>query len=309
MITMRLMSEANFKIIFRGSAVDDGEIDVRDLAPALLALGDVFQAASDVLNGDRVKTVVRVKATEHACFEIDLSVAQSVKDAVSSLLTFASENKDGIAAANELANLILKAGTGLATAGGGLFALLKFLRGRKPDSIEKRDGDVHIQIGDNIFITNSKTIDLAENRNVREGARRFASVLNNAGIESISTKPQGQPEEVYTKSDLPSFELPPPVEEELVDEVRQMNLQIISLSFKDDNKWRVTDGAEPFSASIEDSDFLKQVANSEISFAKGDYLVCEVRERQVSTAQGLKKERTITKVISHRPAARQMKLI
>lgn len=26
MITMRLMSEANFKIIFRGSAVDDGEI-------------------------------------------------------------------------------------------------------------------------------------------------------------------------------------------------------------------------------------------------------------------------------------------
>jgi hypothetical protein len=306
---MHLMSEANFKIIFRGSAVDNGDIDVRDLAPALLALGDVFQAASDVLNGDRVKTVVRVKATEQACFEVDLSVAQTMKDVVASLLTFASENQESIAAANDLAELILKAGGGVAALSGGLFALLKFLKGRKPDKIEKHGGEVHVHIGDNYFVANPKTIELAESVNVREGARKFASVLKNTGIESISTKPQGDPEEVYTKLDLPSFELPPPVEEELVDEVRQMNLQIISLSFKDDNKWRVTDGAEPFSAAIEDSDFLKQVANSEISFAKGDYLVCEVRERQVSTGQGLRKERIIVKVISHRPAARQMKLI
>jgi hypothetical protein len=71
----------------------------------------------------------------------------------------------------------------------------------------------------------------------------------------------------------------------------------------------VTEGDEPFSVSIEDSGFLKQVANSEISFAKGDYLVCDVREKQSSTAQGLRKERTILRVISHRPAARQMKLI
>jgi hypothetical protein len=303
------MSEANFKIIFRGSAVDDGEIDVRDLAPALLALGDVFQAASDVLNGDRVKTVVRVKATEQACFEVDLSIAQTAKDAIASLLTYASENKDGIAAATELAELILKAGTGFAALSGGLFALLKFLKGRKADKIEKRASEVHVHIGDNYFVTNNRTIELAENVSVREGARKFASVLNNTGIDSISIKPQGEPEEIYTKHDLPSFELPPPIEEQLVDEVRRMNLQIISLSFKDDNKWRVTDGAEPFSAAIADSDFLKQVADSEISFAKGDYLVCEVRERQVSTSQGLRKERTIVKVVSHRPAARQMKLL
>lgn len=306
---MRLMSEANFKIIFRGSAVDDGEIDVRDLAPALLALGDVFQAASDVLNGDRVKTVVRVKATDHACFEVDLSVAQTVKDAVTSLLAFSTENKDAIAAAKELAELIFMTGGGMAGFGGGLFGLLKFLKGRKPDRVEQRGGKIHVHIGDKYFVTNPKTIDLAENVNVREGARKFASVLRNSGIDSIATKQRGEPEEVFTKADLPSFELPPPVEEELVDEVRQMNLQIISLSFKDDNKWRVTDGAEPFSAAIEDSEFLKQVANSEISFAKGDYLVCEVRERQMSTGQGLKKERTIVKVLRHRPADRQLKLI
>lgn len=303
---MSLMTDANFKVIFRGSAVDNGEIEVRDLAPALLALGDVFQAASDVLNGDRVRTAVRVKATEAACFEIDLSVAQTIKDTVSSLLKLASENKDGISAAKDLADLILKS---TAIAGGGLFALLKFMKGKKPDKIEQRAGDVHVHVGDNVFVTNQKTIALAENVTVREGAKKFASVLKNAGIESVSTKPEGELEEVYTKADLPAFDLPPPVEEELVDETRRVNLQIISLSFKDDNKWRVTDGDEPFSVGIEDSDFLKQVANSEISFAKGDYLVCDVRERQTGTPHGLKKERTIVKVVSHRPAARQMKLL
>ena len=149
---MRLMTDTNFKVIFRGSAVDDGDIDVRDLAPALLALGDVFQAASDVLNGDRVKTAVRVKATEAACFEIDLSVAQTIHDAVSSLFKLASEHKDGISAAKDLADLILKS----SAIGGGLFALLKFMKGKRPDKIEQRAGDVHVHVGDNVFVTNQK---------------------------------------------------------------------------------------------------------------------------------------------------------
>lgn len=303
------MSDANFKIIFRGPAVDDGEIDVRDLAPALLALGDVFQTASDILNGDRVKTVVRVKTTDIGSFEVDLSVVQGIKDAVTSLLATADHHREKIVAARDLADLILKGGAAIASAGGGLFALLKFLGGRKPDKIEARAGDVIVHVGDNYFITNSQTVVLAENVNVREGARKFVSVLKNTGIDSISTKPEGEVEEAYTKADIAAFDLPTPIDEELKDETREMNLQIISLSFKDDNKWRVTEGDEPFSVGIEDQDFLKRVANSEISFAKGDYLVCEVRERQTSTPQGLKKVRTIVRVIDHRPTPRQMKLI
>ena len=71
----------------------------------------------------------------------------------------------------------------------------------------------------------------------------------------------------------------------------------------------MTDGAEPFTTGIEDIDFLKKIANDEIAFGKNDYLVCDVRERQLSTPKGLKKERTIIKVIEHKPAARQLKLM
>ena len=92
-------------------------------------------------------------------------------------------------------------------------------------------------------------------------------------------------------------------------DAREMNLQIISLSFKEENKWRFTDGLEPFTASIEHVDFLNKIANNEISFSKNDYLKCMVREKQSQTAKGLKLERTIVEVIKHTPSARQLKLI
>jgi hypothetical protein len=65
----------------------------------------------------------------------------------------------------------------------------------------------------------------------------------------------------------------------------------------------------PFTAGIEDADFLNRIANNEVAFGKNDYLICDVRERQVKTAKGLKKERTIIRVVEHKPAARQLRLI
>ena len=188
-------------------------------------------------------------------------------------------------------------------------ALLKWMKGRKPDRIEEKGGDVIVHIGDTYFITNPQTIKLAESANVRSHARKMVASLEKEGIESISARQPGGEELVLEKSDIPSFDVPENEEEEIEDETRKMTLQIISLSFKEDNKWRLTDGAEPFTADIEDVDFLNKIANDEISFGKNDYLICEVRERQSMTSKGLKKERTVMKVIEHKPAARQLRLM
>jgi hypothetical protein len=304
------MSEAHFSLIFRGAAVDNGEIDVHDLAPALLAVGDLLQAANQAINGEQANVAVKVKATAEGSFEIDLSVWQQVVD---SIFTYATAHKDGIAAASELTDLVLKAGGAfvgtVGAVGGGLLALLKWLKGRKPDRLEEKDGDVIIYIGDTSFVTNRRTVQLAESVAVRTQARRLVGSLEREGIESISARRGDEEELTIHRQDVRSFDLPDEAEEELSEEVRRMTLQIISLSFKEDNKWRLTDGAEPFTASIEDTDFLNKIANDEISFGKSDYLVCDVREKQVRTTKGLKKERTIIRVVDHQPAARQLKLI
>jgi hypothetical protein len=304
------MSEAHFSLIFRGRAVDNGEIDVHDLAPALLAVGELLQAANHAINGEQANVAVKVRATAEGSFEVDLSLWQHVID---SIFTYSETHKDGIAAANELTDLVMKAGGALTGTvvciGGGLLALLKWLKGRKPERIEERGGDVIIHIGDTSFVTNHRTIQLAENVAVRTQARRLVGSLERDGIESISARRSEEEELTIYREDIHSFDLPGETEEELSEELRRMTLQIISLSFKEDNKWRLTDGAEPFTASIEDADFLNKIANDEISFGKSDYLVCDVRERQVRTTKGLKKERIIVRVIDHQPAARQLKLI
>ena len=303
-----IMSGENFKVVFEGPAVDDGDIDVRDLAPALLALGDLFQSASSVLNGERVKTSVKVKATAQACFEVDLSVAQSAVEFIKTLVDFSADHKDQIADATSLITLI--GATGGTFAGGcvGLLQFLKWLKGRKPDRIEHVGETVHVHVGGTFISVDGRTLALAENLDVRTHVRKFASVVVPGRIDEVSAVHDGDKVSI-TPEDVSSFDLPAPQDEELSNEVRKMNLQIISLSFKDDNKWRVTDGADPFSAAIEDEDFQKKVDNSEVSFSKGDYLICEVREKQMMISGALKKERSIVRVLEHKPAPKQMKLL
>ena len=303
------MNAEKLTLIFDGAGVENGEIDVQDLAPALLALGDLIQSANSVINGNRAKISVRVQATAEGSFEVDLTLLQSLLETTKSVFDYALAHKDGITAANELADLIFKVVGGTATVGGGLFALLKVLKGKKPDRIEENpDQNVTIHIGDTYFITDNKTIQLAENLEVREHARKSLASLSKDGIDTISVRRSGKDTLNVNKSELGYFDVPD-TSEKIEEEERTMTLQIISLSFKEDNKWKVTDGLEPFSVTIEDTDFLNKIAKNEISFSKHDYLVCDVRERQFQTNKGLRKERAIIRVTEHQPAPKQLKLL
>lgn len=304
------MSDANFSLIFEGPAVENGEIDVQDLAPSLMALGELLQAANAELNGERARVAVKLRATRKGSFEVDLSVVQSLAAQAATLLDSLAGHKDGIAAANELADVILKVGGAVIGTGGGLLALLKWLRGRKPDKIEPRAGEVHVHLGDTVFVTNSQTILLAENRIVREQARKVVAVLEKEGIDRIATRQDGPEKLTIERAEVSYFDIPDGTEETLEDSEREMWLQIDSLSFKEGNKWRLTDGGEPFFASVEDVDFLNKIAKGEVSFSKADDLHCLVHERQSRTSKGqLRKDRTIMRVIEHRPGARQLKLL
>ncbi len=306
------MSYENLTLIFDGTGVEKGEIDVQDLAPALLALGDLIQSTNNAINGNRAKIAVRVRSTSEGSFEVDLSLIQSLMESTKSLLDFAGSHKENIAAANELADLIFKVIWGTTTVvaitGGGLIALLKFLKGKKPERIEEKAGEVTIHIGDNYFVTNRRTVQLAENVEVREHTKKALASLSKEGIDRISVRRAGKETLDVTKGELGYFDVPES-EEQINEEQRSMTLQIISLSFKEDNKWKVTDGSEPFGVTIEDTEFLNKIASNEIAFSKNDYLVCDVRERQFQTNKGLRKDRAIIKVKEHKPGSRQLKLI
>ena len=54
------MSRATFTIAYDGPALTNHTMDVRDLAPAMLAVGQLCDAANVVLNGERSKIQVHV---------------------------------------------------------------------------------------------------------------------------------------------------------------------------------------------------------------------------------------------------------
>ena len=116
------MSQATVSIAYDGPALADGAMDVRDLAPALLAAGQLVDAANSALNGDAARVKVQVRATGTGSFEITLQVIQSIGDHLISMLT----SKE-VTAAAVLATLIF--GTPIKN---GLIWLIKVCRGRQP---------------------------------------------------------------------------------------------------------------------------------------------------------------------------------
>ncbi|TAU82495.1 hypothetical protein [Rhizobium leguminosarum] len=122
---MSEVSKARLTIAYDGEAVRDGSMEVRDLAPALLAVGQLFDAANHTLNGpDAPKMTVNVVATAPGSFEIGIDIIQSLYEQAKLLL-----NGDTITAALNLKELILTGVGGSVS----LVWLLKRHKGKKPD--------------------------------------------------------------------------------------------------------------------------------------------------------------------------------
>jgi hypothetical protein len=95
-------------------------------------------------------------------------------------------------------------------------------------------------------------------------------------------------------------------DEEITSNETDMAFSIVSLTFKEDNKWRLNDGNSTISAYIADDEFKKKVASNAITFSKDDILRCRVKITQRKTLDGLKNDYIILKVKEHLPAYRQL---
>jgi len=297
------MTEAGFRIRFDGAGVAQGTMDVRDLAPALMSVGQIFDAANATLNGDAAKVRVEVTATETACFDVGLQCAQSIYEQVVGFLS-----GDGVTAA---ASLTTPVGGG----GGGLIWLIKQLRGENPERVEHHDdGNVSIRKGSHRLIVPFKVWKLYQDQAVRKAMSDFARVVDDPQIDSAEWQNMdGRTEPVLIeKSEARYFDAPEPPEEVLVDDTHTTAYSIVSLAFKEDNKWRLHDGNNTISVTIDDQTFLDRVNENEVAFAKGDVLVCKVNVRQTRDKKGLHTEHRVVEVLDHKsaqPAAQQLDLI
>lgn len=295
-----------FRVTYDGPALESHEMDPRELAPALLAMADLLEASARVLYGDRAKVRVSVKGSfKTGSFNIDFVTGfqwlQSARD------LFAGPNAS--AASNALQIL-----SAVGIVGKGMLSLLRWLRNRPITSVEviapdeKGRARVRVFVGDDQYEIEKNAIDLLRDVGVRKATEKVLAPLDKPGIDVFAV---GQGEAfnlVVTKEERPSFAAPAPDENLLIDDVRKMAFSIVSLAFKEDNKWRLSDGSSTISATISDHQFLADVDENVESFAKGDSLLCEVRVRQWQTTSGTRTEYDVVSVLEHMHAPRQVRI-
>jgi len=276
----------------------------------------VVQAANRALNGHKAEARLKLRATNIGSFEALLSIDVSMIDAIKDMLDAVVDNLDRVVAANQLLDLLIKGGSIVGTYADGLFAAIKFLRGRKPERVENRaDGFTEITVNHTTIIVDQRTVMLLENLPTREALEVFGEkALGIEGVDSFRIGEKGAEAEdtVLSKEDRASFKVPEVSEKEprvqLIE--REVLLKIVTSHFRDRYKWRFTDGGEtPFTADIEDAAFLNSVLEGKLSLSANDTLRCRIQEEQRLTSTGLTKEVKVVEVIEHIAGARQLRLI
>ncbi|OHA58512.1 MAG: hypothetical protein A2571_01925 [Candidatus Vogelbacteria bacterium RIFOXYD1_FULL_44_32] len=291
-----------FTLKYDGFALQNHEMDVKELSPALFALGEAVEEANRVLNGSRTKVVLNVRAFKDGSLGVDLNLVQDFATQALDLFN----NKD-VAGALNLLEVLVYGGTGIT----GLVKLIKWLKNRKITNVIKlTSGNIRIELEDDDTLEiDNKTAKLLPVVKIRRSLEAVIyKPLARDGIEEISFNSDSEMIETISKDESRYF-ISPELQEKLIDEQEyEISLQIISAVFQENNKWRFSDGNTNFWAEVQDGDFLRRVQSNNEAFAKDDILRVKIIRKQFETLEGLKTEFYIKKVLDHHSALQNYQL-
>lgn len=295
---------ATFQITYSGKALDNHEMDIRELAPALVAVADLLEESNAIINGGSTKITVNVRGSfKTGSFAIDFSILQDIFQEI--LKFFSSE---GVTSAVNLLTLVGFAGGGVT----GLIGLLKRLKNKRIKKIESIENNrVQISITDEEIIEiDSRVLDLYKSQRVRNALEKIIyHPLSREGIEEFrASVPKSKEPVIITKPEKDYFEMPLLDDELLGENITEAYLTILNLAFKEDNKWRFARGESVFYAAMRDGSFLARMERNEERFSKDDILRVRLHAKDVLKDSGVHTEYTVLEVLEHRSAARQLKL-
>ena len=289
------MSRAEFQVIFDGPKMGEGEIDVRELSASLTALNQLLEEADSLLNGDRTTHALKVQGSfKTGSFKINFASAQGIIDRAKSMLT--GDEVDAIISAASLVGLVI-------TGSASLLGLLKWLGGRKPTKIlEADDGQFEVYKDDKFLKIEKNVLKLYQDFKVRQAFEQaVADPLQEGEIETVAfTGDAGKTFVEASYVEKSALAAMPEESTDLPSYSYETNVSLVRISFKEDNKWTVSDGKNTFNVSVEDESFIRRINENEVSFSKGDILTVTMRIDQSETSTGLKSEHAIEKVMNHR---------
>jgi hypothetical protein len=275
---------------YSGPAVDIGSMDVYEASANMIAFSQFVVLAAKAQFGPEANIEARVNGFERGSFVTD--IVFQVSGATATIFSAATSR--------QLWEVIE-----------GAVKLWKFLKGLAPNKIEHaHTPDLHqsVRVTNNdgqILQVSTQSLTVVFSEKGSSAAGRFIrEALMHQGMDGVKITGEGkkkidiaQAESEYFVSVSPS--------ETITDAVSPMALIIEAPVFKEDNKWRFSDGLTSFFATIEDKDFLAKV-NAGERFGKGDILYADVRLNQEQIGMKLVADRAIVRVREHRIGPKQL---
>ncbi|MCC7365504.1 MAG: hypothetical protein IT303_14155 [Dehalococcoidia bacterium] len=298
-----IRSEAEFRVTYEGSALESHSIPVRDLAPALIALGQAFDRANGILNGSAAAMSLEIRAFQPGSFDVAL-VLKQIYDSGTSLFS-----GDLISSAANLKELFFSPGGAVGAVGlssGGVITLVKRLRGRAIPTPEQASPEaVRLRI-DNLDLTiPSSVYSLANDAIIREQLEAVVRPVLSPGIDRVVFRDDNTILETVSEEEVDYFEA------SATNSVNGLTTETVlpsqmlraeTANFGTNGKWRLNDGDKTRWYTISDEDFIRSVDTGHRSFRKGDVFVCEVVQRQTRDTRGyLQMHYEIRRVLQHLP--------
>ena len=273
-------------------------MEVRDLAPALLALGQTFDRANSLLNGDRASINLSIRATRPGSFELILFLEQ-VLEGAGDILT-----GDLFSSAANLTEIV----TGGSVLGVGLFTLVKRLRGKKPHiGPQQPDGVVFETDNIRIFVP-TEVARLCHDKPIMDHLGAFVRPLSKEGVERVVFRRDRTELESVRREEAAYFTTETGSVNKAEFIIPNQRLQITSLVFNSKGKWRLSDGANVHWYAMDDVDFATDIQRGK-RFGKNDILVCEVLMTQLMDETGkLRLDYSVMRVLQHITPGEQMPL-
>lgn len=305
---MRVVPEESFTITYDGPALATNRMDVRQLAPALMALADAVQAAHSVAAPLQTPPGLQIAATQPGSFSVDLLLRDAADLVGGAVDLLTSPEVGAIGAAMGISGVSL-----VGLVGWGIRVVKRRHASpavREPEPVPVRPGWVRMTFSDQTSLeVPSQAVELADNLAFRQAMSGVVEPLRQPGVEDLTLIQDQQPLERITRADLPAFAAPVVEEELLSDSTRDVVLRLLSVSFVPGNKWKVSDGARDLWVSLKDVAFVQRVETNQESFRAGDLLRCLLRSQQWRKPNGdMRVEDSVVDVLHHEAGPRAVPL-
>lgn len=279
---------SDFYVRYDGPSVENGRMEVRHLAPALIGIAEAIQEAARLVDPTGPDVRVDITATERGSFHVGLELLDLLKDGGDLL-----SGRPGTTLANFRALLLDPVL--------GLFAYWRLKKSNKVVEPEP-DGSVVFRQGDISLTFPAEVVTAGNSVSVRTSMSAALDPLADdpgittceIGFSSRTTAPN-----VLTRNDAYIFEVEPEPDQPIADDTFTAQLRIVKMAMEQGLAWQFDEGGRRMTARVSDDAFRSLASDP---FHIGDSLRAKVRRQQWDRAGRSTTQYEIIEVIKHEKA-------